>query len=691
MAEPPAKIRRVLELRSRLPYVSQTAFAKVCQLAQTEELPLVSRNTLRKARNSVACQATPYGQLTKKLDALDKDGNRVEFEVVCPIAMLWAAAQKHHFCLLLKRTFERTPPSRSSPWDILIYNDEVTPGNVRKADNKKKMQVVYWSFLQFGPDALSKEDFWLTATVLRSTITNSIEGGISAIMCRVLRTFFCGPHKLQLGGVTVTAQDRAVAAVEFRLFAKLGGLVSDEAAIHATWLCKGATGIKCCVKCMYTVSPAWLAADEVGPGSRFKFYNKLFDEDDCELHTKDTIIAIVDDLQRCKPITAAGAFAAKERAVGFTHCEQSLLLDNDLRPEVDPSTQTIFDWPHSTLQGVFPAQIALFERDLRPHRIEFYKLLHEYLQNWRVPVHSRKTCGLDVFNDRRRGHMKADKNFKASMSETLSVHAIIYHWIHTVVEPTGLLPVQCKAFRYLSALITMLQAAARGPRVLPPAAMQRTIRKHLEAFAEAYPTEGWIPKFHHQVHYPSTYEKFEMLPHTVPLERKHKGVKAYAEALDNTHPQWDSNILREVTCDSLLALEDGEHLDLTPGLLDPKPPPPEILANLEVAFFGPAPWMYSARARHDSSGYCGAGDAIAFKDGVGTWAAGQVMFCFSLHATGAAMVAPFALITREKKFSSWRNTKDHCIAVELKDIIESLTHRMVGDVVTLLHPYVLQA
>ena len=49
-----------------------------------------------------------------------------------------------------------------------MYADEVVPGRELIAYNEKKLWVLYWSFLDFGPAALSNEDAWFTGLVLRS-------------------------------------------------------------------------------------------------------------------------------------------------------------------------------------------------------------------------------------------------------------------------------------------------------------------------------------------------------------------------------------------------------------------------------------------------------------------------------------------------------------------------------------------
>ena len=62
---------------------------------------------------------------------------------------------------------------------IVQYTDEVTPGRGLLSYNDKKIWVLYWSFLDFGPTALANEDAWFTGAVVRSHIVrNKIAGGI---------------------------------------------------------------------------------------------------------------------------------------------------------------------------------------------------------------------------------------------------------------------------------------------------------------------------------------------------------------------------------------------------------------------------------------------------------------------------------------------------------------------------------
>ena len=71
------------------------------------------------------------------------------------------------------------PSSAASPWRLVLYIDEITPGNVLRPDNKRKDTAFYSSFCELG-GFLRKEEAWLLAGVLRSDVVKNISGGISA-------------------------------------------------------------------------------------------------------------------------------------------------------------------------------------------------------------------------------------------------------------------------------------------------------------------------------------------------------------------------------------------------------------------------------------------------------------------------------------------------------------------------------
>ena len=47
------------------------------------------------------------------------------------------------FSLFVERLFDVDPPSAEHPWHVLLYSDEVTPGNQLSPANSRKIQAIY--------------------------------------------------------------------------------------------------------------------------------------------------------------------------------------------------------------------------------------------------------------------------------------------------------------------------------------------------------------------------------------------------------------------------------------------------------------------------------------------------------------------------------------------------------------------
>ena len=177
--------------------------------------------------------------------------------------MLHCALEKSgYLASLVAHRHQCMPSTPSKPWHIVMYSDEVTPGNQLAHRNSRKSQCIYWSFLELGP-YLSNELCWFTCGVLRSCQCPSL----SELYKEIVHMFF--PRFS--GGFLI-----ATPSISLHLFATYGCSLADEGALHATYLSKGSAGYKCCVCCQnvfdgaaptkHTPPPTW--APSPGPGPR---------------------------------------------------------------------------------------------------------------------------------------------------------------------------------------------------------------------------------------------------------------------------------------------------------------------------------------------------------------------------------------------------------------------------------------
>jgi len=163
-----AKLQKLNAFRCSLPHVSQSALSALLSKAKNGLPELTARRDIREARDLCTITNTPYGMLIQSITCVGHCGVDVDVDIVNPLALLHVASTTKYFGKLLQDTFASHPCTLAAPWKLILYLDEAKPGSQFKQDNKRVLQNVYWSFLEFGAAALSKEDFWLEAGTIRS-------------------------------------------------------------------------------------------------------------------------------------------------------------------------------------------------------------------------------------------------------------------------------------------------------------------------------------------------------------------------------------------------------------------------------------------------------------------------------------------------------------------------------------------
>jgi len=153
------------------------------------------------------------------------------------------------------------PPTIEKPWSLVIYADEVVPGNALSRANLRKVWVAYWSFLELGMAALSQEDAWMCILVLRSDVVQNVAAGMSQIYSALVKMFFGGKgHNPETSGIVI----ESVGGSQFRMYYKLAMFLQDGDAHKCTWHCKGDAGSKFCMLCTNLFSEKSGIKDEDG-------------------------------------------------------------------------------------------------------------------------------------------------------------------------------------------------------------------------------------------------------------------------------------------------------------------------------------------------------------------------------------------------------------------------------------------
>ena len=686
-----AKAQRLNLFRNKMPRLSQRALYAVCCAARDGDLPdITKRYEIKEAIDKWALQTTPYGPVVVSREFKLKSALTIDAEVANPLSLMHAAAKCKMFSKLIRDTWLVKPSSLDSPWSLVIYSDGAMPGNKIKYQNKRAVENIYVSFLEFGPAALCKEEFWLPIATMRKTVVETLDAGVSQLMAALLKLCFDSQgHHLQNTGVTLQVPGFGV----IKVFAALECILADELALHSLWLYKGSSGLKCCIECMYIYNPIWVHADLVEDTDDYIAYDTTTDLCKCKQHTTATIRAIYQSLADAKPALTADEFAAKETRLGFTYNPNSLLGDPDLKDVIFPDRQNTYDWSHNILQGVFQVTLWSVLTHLKaswPRGLHPLKSLGDYLSKWTLAwrLQSRAAMG-EVFNKKRVRSCLDAKCIKCYNSEALSMHAVICHWLRTVVLSKPALAAHhaaCKVFLNLSLVISMLWHGARlgitGEMLA--AASTNFFKSYLDVFGN----DSIIWKFHGMLHHSKYVKQYGWVPHTLPLERKHKMVLGLADGRANDVCM--DHLLREVIAISLAGLEQSDWLNLDVGLINPKPPSKALLAWLDAWIDGPH--LVSAEARFSKYECCHKGDIAAIKGSFNEppWWCGRVLFHGLSSGVSYTAVMPFHRQDtlpndRQETWSTWAEGQEP-VLVFLEDLQEVLTYSKTGNMFVVLHP-----
>ena len=236
--------------------MSATALSALLDGSQYEPFT-ASRREIRNARDAVVNQQTQYGTLFGEIECTASP-SPMRFTVAnLPALLCVAFSQCESWRDLIHRTLAAKPNTFDTPWHLIMYGDEVTPGNQLSPDNARKMWIFYVSFLELGPEVLSQEDAWFCLAALRSKRVCDVHAGVAQAFKMLVKHLFCNTQcSLQTTGVSLSPSTR--------IFCKLGMVLQDGGAQKLIWLVKGDAGTKCCMLCRNVIAMDSSLEDEEG-------------------------------------------------------------------------------------------------------------------------------------------------------------------------------------------------------------------------------------------------------------------------------------------------------------------------------------------------------------------------------------------------------------------------------------------
>ena len=497
MAEPrEAKLRKLDSFRRRLPHLSASALSQLLQelVRDPAAAPeLYTRTAIRQARDTVNNDPTPFGPIHRSVNLHAVGGGYSKINVVHPLALLWnALTRSPEFSEFVRRRFDAVPSTPERPWSIILYSDEVTPGNPLSTSNERKLQVIYFSFAEFGANALSHEEAWFTIMAERSVHIKQVCAGMSQAFSVIIGLFFDdGGTNMRTGGAELPLHGGNA-----RIFAKLGVVVQDGGAHKLTWHSRGDGALRLCLLCQNLFTEKSKVCDE--DGTHLLRCNVMRYEDLAPA-TGDQVRRTARFLEANAAVKSKPELTHLEMALGMTHHPHGLLLNRALDEYVDPCEVFVHDWMHGLfVDGVYNVTVyLLLEECIDNGRKNIYDMVGEYIASWNWPgrIGHKSSSGqlAAIFSSKRKDKHREAAHIKCQASELLSVSGVLALFVQRVLLKSNFCNDACMAFLALSDVVDFVRSANRG--TVTSDVLAAAVRKFLARFTAVWGVEWLTPKF----------------------------------------------------------------------------------------------------------------------------------------------------------------------------------------------------
>lgn len=528
-------------------FVSAAALAELC-----EDLGIkgCSRRTVKRKRQVDISHATPYGDII-----VEKNVAGTKVWMVQPVALLYYMSKSClEFSKFFKEIIARKPCTRECPFKVIVYSDEVTPGNQLRHQNARKIQVCYWSLECFGLNNLSNERLWFILSVCRSDVVKELPGKMSEFM-KISMQMFMEPYDLR-SGIVLDLFDGSKATI----FGRVSILLGDEAALKETLDCKGAAGTFFCPLCANVCDHKSRLHKHDTRG--YLHPSTCLDLSLFRPNTDESIMETLRELNRCKSLLAKTRFQKKEQAAGWNLNLNGLLWSG---LQIGPASSIMFDWMHVYVaSGIWQLELMQLLSELQRVGIA-QGMLHRELQTWRWPerISSRSVSGQTIFAKKQDGD-----SVKCSASEALSVYPVLRCILIRFLRSGQCSGIEdhIDSFVKICRVLDLLQSLKRGQT--KASTLHEAVVEHLKAYQKAYGTDRWLPKHHYALHLARLYSSHKTLCSCWTHERRHREIKRYASQNPNTHVGFEKSIVIDALHLQLSELESSSIGPFSVGIFE---------------------------------------------------------------------------------------------------------------------------
>ena len=458
------------------------------------------RRNLRLAQEQHAFATTPYGRVVQSIDLPFKNFRRWDY---ChPWAFLYYLSSICvPFAEMMAVLVARVPTLA-----IILYIDEVIPGNAMRHDKGRTLQAIYWAVKDWPQWVLSRHEAWPIFAVVQAEICANINGGILGLLPYVLKTFW--PRGRDTTIVTIVHNATSV-AVSFKFAGWIADLDAHAKAISST---KTVSGTKPCIECENITKFIDVASRPLG-------ILKTLSCCQPSEFVRNTDQSVFDKADELKAAAERGdKIDALSIELGINYNPASLLFDPSVRHIYKPVTHTLRDWMHMLVSdGVAGTELCLCIKECQQHVP--LDILHTYAQQFRQP-RTRGAIPKEWFTTKSLG----DHNMKHFASEVLGMVPIVNCFLHDVVQPLGVMQLHIQCFELLDEIMCLLSLGADNA-VRHVSRIRLLIYQHGVLYKAIYGEDQCRPKFHHLYHVPDGIDRIKKNISCFVLERKHRATK----------------------------------------------------------------------------------------------------------------------------------------------------------------------
>ena len=334
------------------------------------------KGRLTKAQRAHADKITPYGPVCQVMDLGIPELN--SWRYCHPLALLWylSTISASFADVMFKSNVD------GMPFHVILYIDEICPGNPLRPEKSRTLQAIYWAFSEWPQHVLQRTAAWPVFGTLRSTLADKVPGGVSGLIKQVLLTFF-NPGGASLSNGVVIAHSGGSLLVT----AELGGFLMDEKAHNQVLGSKGASGTKPCLtckNCYNRVSKHAIDATEGAIGI------SCHDPDLFDKHTDESLYEMYDHLAAMPANDPE--YQRLSQLFGMHVLPHGIMSCSALRSVIRPVNHHLRDWMHIIVgNGVANCECALIVGALERVGISV-ETVSAYIQTFVLPKkHGR--CG----------------------------------------------------------------------------------------------------------------------------------------------------------------------------------------------------------------------------------------------------------------------------------------------------------